>query len=804
MLFPDNEDQRLQSLNQYHILDTPPEEVFDDLVQLATDICQTPIAVISFLDADREWFKSKVGIKESEISRHLGFATHTILQNEILIIPDTWQDERFANNPIVRAEPNLRFYAGVPLVNSHGFVLGSLAVIDTSPRNLSLRKQTALQRLARQVMRHLELHQVKQNLQKSEDRFRTILEAIPVPLVISRIFDGLILYANSEFCKTFNFPQRNLTELTTSDLYQNPDDRRQILEALSHNGSLHNYDIQLKRADGNSLWAIASIQYLNFNNEYAVLKILHDITERKQVEAELQAQNSLLQSIFERIPLMIALGNREGKINWVNQELENVLGWSLEDFQNRDVFAELCPNTQYRQSVINFIQAAERVWGDFKTHLRDGRVLDTSWTNISLPNEQIIGIGQDITTRKQTERALKAQIEQEQLMRSITQRIRQSLHLQDILNSTVKEIKDLLGVDRVLVYQFAPDMSGRIVAESIEPGWTVALNVEIEDTCFQTGGGEEYYQGRKRAIANIYHAGLTDCHINLLEQFQVKANLVVPILLEVSEESSKPSLWGLLVAHQCSHPRQWEEHELDLLDQLSVPIAIAIQQSSILQQAQNELVERQKAEVSLRSALAEKEILLKEVHHRVKNNLQIVSGLLLLHSQSLKDPELIRTLQESQNRVESISLIHKNLYTSPNIGQIDVADYVNNLATSILMSYQSDPAKIKLLTNISSINLNVDQAIACGLIINELLSNSLKHAFLQQTQGKINIELQKVGENIELIVKDNGIGLPDSIDWRNTNSLGLSLVYDLAVEQLEGTVTVKSQHGTVFKIKFPQ
>ncbi|MBD2343764.1 PAS domain S-box protein [Anabaena subtropica] len=936
MLLPDSEGQRLEALYQYQILDTPPEEVFDDLVSIAADTCNTPIALIGLLDSEREWFKSKVGINELEIPRNICFGIHTILHNDILIIPDTWQDERFTENSLVQWSTNdsssspkphyFRFYAGVPLINSDGFALGCLAVIDFTPRNLSLREEEILKRLARQIMRQLEFHrqqitnkspldahllfknnprpmwicerqtlqilevnqaailqygysqeeflqiqitkvfppefvsnliknieqisvefpcvmrcqhhlkngqnidvkiainniqyaddaaflvdvrnitehiQIERNLQESENRFRTILEAIPVPLVISRVYDGLILYTNSEFLQTFQLSTKDVVNRNVSELYQHPEHQQQVLKALSQNGSLQNYDIKFKRYDGTSFWAIASIQYLNFNNEYAILTVLYDITERKNVEAKLQEQNALLQSIFTGIPLMIALMSPEGQVQWVNQELERLLGWSLRDYQTLDIFTELYPQPEYRQFVINFIHSAERVWSDFRTHGRDGRLLDTSWTNVKLPNGQIISIGKEITARKQTEQALKGQIERERLMRAVAQRIRQSLNLQDILDATVKEIKDLLGVDRVVVYQFAPNMSGEIVAESVNPGWIVALGSEIEDNCFQTGAGVDYRQGRKRAIANIHKAGLTNCHLNLLEKFQVKANLVVPILLEVSGGNTVTQLWGLLIAHQCSAPREWEEQELDLLDQLSVPIAIAIQQSSIFQQAQNELAERQKAEVRLRSALAEKEVLLKEVHHRVKNNLQIVSGLLLLHSQTLKDPELIRTLRESQNRVESISMIHKNLYTSPNIGQLDVVEYINNLATSILISYQVEPGKISLETNLSPINLSVDQAIACGLIINELLSNCLKHAFPRKETGKIKIDLQKVDKNIEMTIKDNGIGLPDNLDWRYTDSLGLSLVYDLATEQLEGTVSIERQPGTTFKIQFP-
>ncbi|MFN6488220.1 MULTISPECIES: PAS domain S-box protein [unclassified Nostoc] len=645
--------------------------------------------------------------------------------------------------------------------------------------------------------------QIEKTLQESEARFRVISEAIPVPFIISRVSDGLILYANTQLLQTFRFsPDYLVNRKKILELYYNFADLETLLKILEQQGFIHNYELQLKRADGTYFWAIASLQYLIFNNELAIFTVFNDINARKNAETKLQEKNEFLRIIFDNIPLMIALISPNCKLQWVNKEWENVLGWKFEDFQTHDVLEVLYPNHESRQDVINFIQSAQRNWADFKTHIRDGRILDTSWTNVYLSNGQIIGIGQDITERKQTELALKAQAEREQLMRTVAQRIRQSLNLQDILNATVQEVRDLLGVDRVIVYQFDSEMIGTIRAESVEPGWRVSLGVEIHDTCFQTSTGMEYYQGRKRAIANIYEAGLTDCHISLLEQFEVKANLVVPILLEVSSQNPGSHLWGLLIAHQCSNFRDWEENQLDLLDQLTVQLAIAIQQSSILEQVQTELVQRQKAQVKLKSALAEKEVLLKEVHHRVKNNLQIVSSLLQLQSQTLKDPEVIKVLRESQNRIESISLIHKNLYTSANIGQIDVADYINNLAASLLISYQIWPNKISLETDIDPLNLNVDQAIACGLVINELISNALKHAFPNEQLGTISIALRNAGNIVEMTIRDNGIGLPDNLDWRNTDSLGLSLVHDLVTEQLEGNIILERNHGTIFKIQF--
>ncbi|RCJ22674.1 ATPase [Nostoc sp. ATCC 43529] len=928
MLFPENESHRLEVLNQYQILDTPPEEVFDGLAQLAANFCETPIALITLVDAEREWFKSKIGVTTSQVARNISFGNYTILESQILIIADTLQDERFTTNPFVTSNNGFRFYAGVPLITSDGFALGTLCVIDFTVRNLNLKEQVALQNLAQQIIIHLELHRqkildssqksfnilfsknpnamwvvdenslgfldvnqaaivqygylreeflqmritdicfpeyvpitpenldqkdcslyfdgqlqhrrkdgkiidveivsypidyanhkaklvnikdvtehklIERSLQESEARFRVISEVIPVPLIISRVSDGLILYANNELIQTFKLSKIDLANHKyLLDLYHNLPDLTELLAALNQHGCIRNYELQLKRADSSIFWAIASLQYLIFNNEAAILTVFYDINERKNIETRLQEQNEFLRLIFENIPLMIALINPNGKLQWVNQEWENVLGWKFQDFQNSDVLEVLYPNPEYRQHVINFIQSAQRKWGDFRSQAQDGHLLDTSWTNVNLPNGQIIGIGQDITERKRTELAIIAQAEREQLMRTVAQRIRQSLNLQDILNATVEEVRDLLKVERVLVYQFDPEMIGTIMAESVEPGWTVSLGVEIHDTCFQEGAGVEYYQGRKRAIANIYQAGLTDCHIELLERFEVKANLIVPILLEVNSQNPGSHLWGLLIAHQCSRFREWEENQLDLLDGVTVQLAIAIQQSSIFEQAQTELLQRQKVEVKLRSALAEKEVLLKEVHHRVKNNLQIVSSLLQLQSHTIKDPEVIKVLRESQNRIESISLIHKNLYTSTNIGQIDIGEYIHNLATSLLISYQIVPGKIALETDIDSVSLNIDQAIGCGLVINELISNALKHAFPNQQAGIIHITLRNLNKIIEMTIKDNGIGLPDNLDWRNTGSLGLSLVYDLVTEQLEGEITLERDRGTVFKIQFTQ
>jgi len=154
---PANDKKRLRVLWQYDLLDTMPEEVFDDLTELAARICEAPIALITLVDENRQWFKSKVGVTINETSRDISFCGHAICQSDLFIIPDATKDNRFAHNPLVTSEPKIRFYAGMPLVTPDGHAIGTLCVIDKVPRELRPEQKQALRVLARHVMTQLEL-----------------------------------------------------------------------------------------------------------------------------------------------------------------------------------------------------------------------------------------------------------------------------------------------------------------------------------------------------------------------------------------------------------------------------------------------------------------------------------------------------------------------------------------------------------------------------------------------------------------------------------------------------------------------
>jgi len=196
--------------------------------------------------------------------------------------------------------------------------------------------------------------------------------------------------------------------------------------------------------------------------------------------------------------------------------------------------------------------------------------------------------------------------------------------------------------------------------------------------------------------------------------------------------------------------------------------------------------------------------LLKEVHHRVKNNLQVISSILNLQSSYVKDQQILNILKESQNRIKSMAFIHESLYQTKDLSSINFSEYISSLTHNLIHSYSNMDEQVKLSLDIQLIFLNLDLAIPCGLIINEIVSNSLKYAFVGNAgDPEITIKMKTKGDDITLIVGDNGIGLPQHINYRNTESLGLQLVVTL-VDQLNGTIDINTKKGTIYTIAFKQ
>ncbi len=218
-----------------------------------------------------------------------------------------------------------------------------------------------------------------------------------------------------------------------------------------------------------------------------------------------------------------------------------------------------------------------------------------------------------------------------------------------------------------------------------------------------------------------------------------------------------------------------------------------------------DITERKQTEDQLRTLLNEKEILLREVYHRVKNNFQVVSSLINLQLDGIEDPKARNAFVDSRNRIRSMALVHEKLYQSQDLSQIDFSHYISSLVQDLIVSFGLEPQTIALKIDVQNVSMSVEQAIPCGLIVNELVSNSLKHAFpdFDKNAGEIKISLHEEEDGyVVLSVHDNGVGMPKSLDFQNTDSLGLFLVKILAVDQLQGMVELDMNSGTIFTIRF--
>lgn len=529
-------------------------------------------------------------------------------------------------------------------------------------------------------------------------------------------------------------------------------------------------------------------------------------------------------------------------MTWCEQQTPDVilLGYLLPDNDGLEFLQQLRENLNNRQSaVIMLTGVGDETLAVSAMNNGDQDYLVKNHFNPKTLQRAIHRAVERIHLTQQLEKS-----QQQQLMAAIALRIRQSLNLEEILHQTAKQVRQFLQADRVLVYQFQPDMIGCIVAESVIGGCLVTLGQQICDTYFQQGCEREYYQGKKRAIDDIYQADLTNCHLHLLEQFQIKAYLVVPILV-------KEQLWGLLVVHQCSASRHWQSVELDLLDQLAVQIAIAIQQASAYQQAQQELAQRQQVEVQLRQTNEQlananveltrttrlKDEFLSNMSHELRTPFNAILGMSegflegVFGSINERQVKAITTIERNgRHLLELINDILDLSKIESGKLELQLSDVsVKSLCEASLAFVKQMALKknIRLNTHIAKNihNIRVDERRLRQVLI-KLLTNAVKFT---SEGGSITLEvcLEEVGEvnsssspNLCFQITDTSIGIADeeisklfqpfiqldsSLNRQyNGTGLGLALVQRI-VTLHGGTVSVSSEigQGSCFSICIP-
>jgi|GEM_PF-860306 len=1186
---PDCETARLEALRRYKILDTAPEEEFDQLTSLAAKVCQTPIALITLIDSNRQWFKSKVGFTVRETPRETSFCSQTILKNEVLIIPDTLAEESVATNPLVISEPHVRFYAGAPLISPQGYPLGTICVMDYVPRELNPTQLEVLQALSHQVITKLELRrnltdlaQAQQYNQQLESKLHIKEQEIVNFLEngseckrlyeeLERFFhfspdmfciaglDGYFKRVNPAFEKTLLYPANVLLSKPFLD-FVHPEDQATTLaelEKLGTNVPTIEFENRYRCQDGSYKWL--SWDAFPLVEEGLVYAIARDVTESKQIQEQLQVTQQQLRHlvisspaviyscltsgdygatfISNNVSLMLGYESREfledsqfwaqhihpedtprvfakvknlfeqghhthkyrflhkdGTYRWLRDELKlvrdangeplEIVGYwiditeqkqaeeALQKSESRyraivedqtelicrfspngkltfvnhtycryfgkpyeeligEVFFHMIPKEEHERIEKHL---ASLTWanpvgiiehyaiipnGEFRTHQwidraifnKQGKLVefqsvgrditaqkqadevlrqksrtlesfsinlkhlhrinttnyqdfDTLFTdclktgceifglstgiisqvidresvelqesvkpsyiirsvqseleflvpglefelkdtycaavvqnkktityphvgkiaamcghpvyqNLKLesyigtpifvhgqvygtlnfsstqvkssnfePHEQEIielmaqSIGRFIAAhlmemeRQRVENELRRQNRRSQLFAEVTLKIRQSLQLEEILRTTVTEVQKFLQADRVIIFQLGFDGSGKVVAEAVVQPFLIIQGKEIIDPCFEEEYMEQYLQGRVGVITDIEQADMEVCYIKMLQQFGVRANLVVPIL-------QKQELWGLLIVHQCSGPRQWTNFETELLRQIADQIGIAL--------AQAQLLER---ETRQRQELARSNVELQQFAYIASHDLQeplrkiqaFGDRLKFKFSEALTDQgkDYLERMQNAAERMQVLiddllSLSRVTTKTQPFI-PVNLTLVAQNVLSDLEIRIQETGAQIAIedLPTVEADPLQMRQLLQ-NLIGNALKFHSAKEqlvvkiysqqlmtleypALPAHNQEQLPSDATNNAEFCQILVKDNGIGFEEKYLDRIFNAfqrlhgrseypgtgIGLAICRKI-VERHSGSITATSVpgQGATFMVTLP-
>ena len=473
------------------------------------------------------------------------------------------------------------------------------------------------EQLQQEILSH---QRAQEALQESEEQFRCLSEATFEAILI--MDQGNLCQVNSNFTQLFGYEPsdvigRNLAEFLAPEY-------RVCVQQITASNSEQMYETRCLKQDGTTFPAEIRSKAIPYQGRLVQVTAIRDITAQSQAQEELKQSLSLLNATLNSTTDGIVAVNTAGKIVSFNQKFVEIWGLSpeilrLPDQQERFRFfqEQLKEPEGFLQRVNQFYNQPSAEGYDV-LNLKDGRIIEC-FTQPQRSGSQIIGrvwSFRDVTERARAENTLRQHLQQELLIAGMCDRIRQSLNLGEILSTTVEEVRQFLGTDRVIIYRFEPDWSGTVVVESVASEYLATLDTVIHDPCFGADQIVPYQQGRIQAVADIHAGGLTPCYTEFLSKLEVTANLVVPILYGVNGqgrrrggeylnsipelssndypitplsdhpllETSSPALWGLLIAHHCSGPRQWQSLEIDLLKSLATQVAIAIQQSSLFEQ----------------------------------------------------------------------------------------------------------------------------------------------------------------------------------------------------------------------------
>ena len=639
----------------------------------------------------------------------------------------------------------------VPL-NIEEKVVGGILI--TSPREeVSQQELDTLKSLAcaaataiKNAKIHIQSKKAEEELRKSEEKYKFLVDnSKEIILVLDR--KGKILFANRSALNTFGYSEKEVLGKKITDFLTKKSIRK-ALYALGREFLGIPYpeiEVQAKTKSGEIRYlevAKGSSPIRDRGKLIGVMVSAADITERNKTYEELKSSEERFKILFDFAPDGYYLNNLKGDFIDGNREAERITGYKKEELIGKSFLnlKLLSPGQLHKAASLLIKNALGKPTGsdEFILNRKDGTLIPVEISTFPVKIKGRTLVLGIARDISERKKAEDALRKSEMLYRALFE------HAGDAVF-----IMNLEGV-HITANRKAAEMLGYSVEELIGKSFKEI----VAPSEFQKAAGK---------LKGLLEGQSFPLYERI---FRKKDGTEFPVEINVAlvrDEDGKPLY---------------------------------------IQSIVRDISERKKADEKIKASLREKEILLREIHHRVKNNMQIISSLHKLQSTNIKDKQAVEMMQSTQNRIKSMALIHEKLYQSQDFSRIDLAEYVQILARHLFSFYGINSHRIKLLTDIKDIFLDLNTAIPCGLIINELVSNSLKHAFPNDRAGEIQVAMKPLnGEEIELVVGDNGIGLPEGLDFRKTKSLGLHLVTILTEDQLRGTIQLNKNNGTTFEIR---
>lgn len=616
-------------------------------------------------------------------------------------------------------------------------------LLETEQLRLQLVEETN-RKLQREIEDRIK---VERELSAAQKNLRMLIDS-SLDMICASDPEGYVTEFNKAAEQTFGYSHTEVIGKHVTMLYEDPEERMKVMRLLMEQEGFFSGEVTNKKKNGNTFTAFLSASILKDQNGNIIgsMGVSRDISNIKKAETKLRLSEEKYRAIYSQAYIGIALVDKDtGKFIEVNQRLCDILGYEISDLQKMTV-KEL------------------RMKGDL-SHLPTGKEF------IKRGFERVFD----------------------------EQRYRDKAGREVILNITISLVKDERGNPLHFVYVYEDITPKRKAEEQIR------LQAAKLSAVFESSSHMIWTMDREYRMLSFN----TNQAKWLRDNYDIKPYVGMPLAsgaMVMSEELNDfwkakvdQAFQGEAIKFETVHEnkrglQQWREVFLNpIKDENDNTIEISC--------IAHDITDQKMADENIRQSLKEKEVLLKEVHHRVKNNLQVISSILNLQSSYVKDKKSLDLLLESQNRIKSMAFVHESLYQTKDFSNINFSTYVENICSNLVHSYSNPDNPPELKMDLDNIQLNLDTAIPCGLIINELISNALKYAFKGVAKGRLGVQVKKTGEKLRMVIEDNGKGLPADIDFRNTDSLGLQLVVTL-VDQINGKIALETKKGTKFTIEF--